>query len=230
MKKFIILILLIILSFQGFTEVNDSLKFKISIRVGVSYNQFGRTRNNFNKLSYHRSIIFNTFNPFLGFSYIHNNIFKNSCCDFARVEFSVSANRTNLKTHFPLEKNPTVSGRPTFIYSTLSLFYGWKIKARWRLSPFLSVHYRSFDFIKESDKSAITDFGIYNEDVGFTNNIKKADLSLGGSVTFKVNPQLYLQADLSYGFLPQITLNDLPKIYQAYSSLTAGYIFKHKKS
>jgi hypothetical protein len=227
MKKITFLIITVFFGIKLFAFNSDSMKFKMSVRIGISDYQYGTSRKNDFALSQHRVVLYSTANPFAGFSYITENIFKNSCCDFFRVEVSASANRTKLITHFPIEQQPSVNGKPTFVYSNLALYYGWKIKERWRIAPFISFHYRTMDFIKDSDKSAISDFGIYDEKIGFTNNIKRTDFSLGGSFLFKITPHIFLQADLSYGFSPQIILPRLPKIYQAYPQLTAGYIFNN---
>lgn len=147
------------------------------------------------------------------------------------MDFVQSINRSELITHFPddLFKN-SVSAKPIFFYTSLNTQYGLLLGEKWRLGPVLALSLRTGSIIKESDKLGLIEFGIYDIEKGFTDNFKRFDISLGLNIGYKFTPKLMIQGDLHHGVLPQIILNDLPKIYQYNLQITLNYLINSKKS
>jgi hypothetical protein len=229
MNKISLFILLTLLSLNCYSMKIDSLGLKYSIRAGASYHQFSPYgTSQIYKLMRYRLPSIATINPMIGISTIKTNIFKNYCCDFLRLEAAISVNRSELITFFPDDINKkSVSAFPVFFYSTLYTQYGLMAREKWRLGPVLGMTFQTGNIIKESDKIGLEEFGIYDHRNGFTQNFKHFDLSLGFNIGYKLTSRLLIQADIHYGILPQIILPRLPKIYQVYPQLTAGYIFNN---
>lgn len=212
-------------------QEKDKSKLDVLIRIGGSYNSFEPFGDeNFEKFSQVRWIQ-PTVNPVIGISAIKENIGKDNCCNFLRVELSVTRNKSEFTTFCPQTPfKESVTGEANIFYTHLSGQYGWIIGERIRLGPSLGLLYRTGSIIKDSDKPAISEAGIFDLNSNqLSSSIKSLDINLGAGAVFKISEAFFLQGNLNYGLIPQIKLTNLPSIYQTNAQLSVGYIFKNKQ-
>jgi|GEM_PF-4278309 hypothetical protein len=228
--KFTVLVWLTCLTQLSLAQEKDSSKWDIAIRAGIAYNVYEPFGNgNFKQLVAVREIV-PTINPIVGASLIKENIGKDNCCNFIRVELSVTRNKSEFTTFYPQTPfKESITGRASIFYTHLSGQYGWIIGERLRLGPTLGLLFRSGSIIQSSEKAALAEAGIFDLNSNQLNSsIKSLDINLGAGAVFKISEALFLQGNINYGLIPQIRLTDLPPIYQTNAQLSVGYILKNK--
>lgn len=226
---------LVILSFiffcpaWGQTDKDSTLVW--SIRVGASYNSFeayGSER--FERFSRERWVQ-PSVNPVVGVSVIKSDIGKNKCCTFFKGELVLTSNKSEYFTYYPnIPFSNDTSGTATLFYTSIVGQYGWIIGEKWRIGPTVALTTRLGRIVPNSEKNALSEFGIYNieSDKFNTSNLAILDAAIGAAISYKLHPSIYLQANVNYGLIPQIKIGDLPANYQANAQLSVGYLFNSK--
>ncbi|MFY0644992.1 MAG: hypothetical protein JXR19_11040 [Bacteroidia bacterium] len=220
-KKLITLLIFEMLLFSAYGQGPD---MNPSFRLGAAYNTFEPSSSQKRQeLSKYRWIQ-PTITPFIGAGLVIDSVSKSRKCDVIRVEVLVSYNRSEFITYFPeVPFKEETSGKATLFYSSINCSYGLALGKQWIVSPVIGIVVRTGTLVDQTSGMALTEFGIYSQEK-FNNSLKSIDLSIGASVSYKIGKKFFIQADLNYGLIPQIVLDDLPNNLHDNGRLSIGYI------
>ncbi len=228
MKKIFTLTLLMT-SLFSFGQ-NNFASWNLLSRIGGAYNSFEPFGNaNFDKFSKERWIQ-PSVRPVIGVSIINDSIGKRSNGTFIRIELSLTQNKSEYSTFSPnVPFKQSIHGVASLYYSSLSFQYGLKLGKKITLGPTIGFESLVGNQISKSDIAALDSFGIYDSNKAKLNSsIKKININLGICLAYNITKNILVQANINYGILPQIKIEQLPVNYQNNAQLSIGYLFKNK--